>query len=386
MYLIYITHVPYLIYIAHVCTYIHRTCIYLLQVKEARELLDDLRSQCVDPLEIRHLRMNVAIDENKRMSDRLHQSCEDNKHRIRNMFQEIRNSLNSRELSLVQALEGIINKKCAALRAQCASLELLHNTLQSERDRVANLLNIRNDDYSILLQRKKLSEDVDKVITDADVYDRHPVENIKEGPDCNLPKGLLHTANSFGEIYCTPHPAKFMASGVGLEKAFVGREAEFVVEAHDKYSQRAFKSGNTVEVEISGPQGADIPATVVDAGRGKYLVRYTPTRVGFHTVKVLVDCQNISNCRTSLVAYNIRDYSSMAQPRRSLSRQHIHPEMSTVRSLCALSTGHVVFSDQLCLRMITLEGRYSPRLPSKEYHTLIWQCYLFSRIPHYVLN
>ena len=30
-----------------------------------------------------------------------------------------------------------------------------------------------------------------------------------------------------------------------------------------------------------------------------------------------------------------------------------------------------------------------PRLPSKEYHTLVWQCYLFLAIalmPYYVLN
>lgn len=321
-------------------------------------MADNIRSQCVDPLQIRFLRTNIAIDENTRMSEQLRKMAEGHKQRIRSTFQELRNSLNSRELSLIHAVDGIVNKKCTALHTQCVQLQQLREKLRAERDHVTRMLNIRNNDFNVLLQRKQIAEEVDAVISEVDQQDRDPVENIKEGPECHLPEELLLEANSFGEVYCTPFPGKFVGSGAGLEKAFVGRETDFIVEAHDKYSQRAFRGGNTIEVEITDSQGAEIPATVVSSKRGKYVVKYTPTSVGFHVVKILADGQKISTYQTSLVVYGSRDYSAISQPCASLSRQHI-PDLSTVRCVCALTneTGQLVFSDQLCLRIITLDGR-----------------------------
>ena len=330
---------------------------HLPQLREAKEVTEDVRSQCVDPLEIRFLRTNVAIDENTRMSEQLRKMAESHKYRIRSLFQDIRNALNSRELSLIHAVDGIVSKKCTALHMQCVQLQQLREKLHAERDHVARLLDIKNDNYNVLLQRKQIISEVNTVIEEADQQEREPVENIKEGPECHLREELLQEANSFGEVYCTPAPTKFVGSGSGLEKAFVGQEAEFVVEAHDKYGQRAFKEGNSITVEITNPQGAEIPATVVNATRGKYVVKYTPSNVGFHLVTLMADSQKISNYQTSLVVYGFRDYSVMTRPYLSISRQHVS-DMSTVRSVCALAgSGQLVFSDQLCLRMVTLDGR-----------------------------
>jgi hypothetical protein len=291
------------------------------------------------------------------MSEQLRKMAESHKYRIRSLFQDIRNALNSRELSLIHAVDGIVSKKCTALHMQCVQLQQLREKLHAERDHVARLLDIKNDNYNVLLQRKQIISEVNTVIEEADQQERDPVENIKEGPECHLREELLQEANSFGEVYCTPAPTKFVGSGSGLEKAFVGQEAEFVVEAHDKYGQRAFKEGNSITVEITNPQGAEIPATVVNATRGKYVVKYTPSNVGFHLVTLMADSQKISNYQTSLVVYGFRDYSVMTRPYLSISRQHVS-DMSTVRSVCALAgSGQLVFSDQLCLRMVTLDGR-----------------------------
>ena len=254
-------------------------------------------------------------------------------------------------------MDGIVNKKCSSLNTQCVQLMQLREKLQAERDHISQLLDIKNNDYNILLQREQLVSEVDGVITEADQLGREPVEDIREGPECILKEELLQETNSFGEVYCTPFSGKFVASGPGLEKAHMQQEAEFVVEAHDKYGQRAFKGGNTVTVEITDPQGVEIPVTVTNAKRGKYTVKYTPMSVGYHMVSVLADSQRISNYQTSLVVFGSCDYSLISRPSTSLSRQHI-PDISTVRSVCSLaSTGQLVFSDQLCLRAITTDGR-----------------------------
>lgn len=301
--------------------------------------------------------MNVAIDDNTRMSSQLCKKAEEHKHRIRTLFQELRNSLTSREIALVHALDGIVKKKITALQTQCVELQQLRTKLRMEQEHVANLLDIKNNDYNILLKRKHIISEVNVIITEADQRDRDPVENIREGPECNLPVELLQEANSLGEIYCTPSPEKFIGSGPGLEKAFVGKEANFIVEAHDKYGHRAFRGGNTVKVEIVDPQGMEVPVTVVSAKRGTYIVKYTPKTTGFHLVSIFADSLKISNHQTSIVVYGNRDYSVLSWPHTVLTRQHV-PDMSTVRSACVMAgTGHLVISDQLCLRVITTDGR-----------------------------
>ena len=316
----------------------------------------ELRSQCLDPLEIRYLRTNVAIDESTRVYNQIRKLGESHKHRIQTLFQELRNALNSRELALVQSLEGIISKKCNTLHTQCMQLQQLREKLNAERENVSQLLQIQDSDYTVLLKRKQIVSEVDAVVAEVDLVDREPAETIEDGPECVLREEILQEASNFGEIYCSPTPAMFVASGSGLEKGNVGKEAEFVVEAHDKYGQRAFKGGNQVEVNILDPQGDKVAVAIDSAKRGRSLVRYTPKKVGFHTIAVLVDSQKISNHQSSVIVYGYRDYSLLTKPRLYLSRQQIS-DMSTVKSVCVLPvSGYLAFSDQLCVRTVNLEG------------------------------
>ena len=257
----------------------------------------------------------------------------------------------------MQSLEGVISKKCSALHTQCMLLQQLREKLNAERESVSRLLQIKDKDYTVLLKRKQIAAEVDAVVNEVDGLERDPVEKLEDGPECVLREELLQEASGFGEIYCTPTPAKFVASGPGLEKGLqVGKEAEFVVEAHDKYGQRAFKGGNKVEVKILDPQWAEIPVTIDNAKRGRSLVRYTPKKVGFHVVTILVDSQRISNYQWNVMVYGYRDYSVMTKPRLYLSRQQIS-DMSTVKSVCVLPlSGYLAFSDQLCIRTVNLEG------------------------------
>ena len=193
----------------------------------------------MNSLEIRFLRTNAAIDENIRMNEQFHEIAEEHRHKIRSTFQELRLTLNSRELSLVNAVDGIVKKKCTALHAQCDKLQWLRDTLLSRRDHLCRRLNIRNNDFSVLLQRKRIVEVGNTIIKEADQHDMVPVADIKDGPKCHLPEGLLQKVKSFGKIQCTPGKPVWL--GDGLEEAFVGQEAISVVKTDDK---RAFKGTN----------------------------------------------------------------------------------------------------------------------------------------------
>ena len=319
--------------------------------------MSELRSLCVDPLEIRFLKTNVAIDEATRVTNSLKKLGENHKHRIQTLFQGIRDTLNSREMVLVQAVDGIVSKKCSALQAQCVMLQKVREKLSEERDHVSRLLQVEDGDYAVLMKRREIVSEVNSVVLEVDQTQREPIEREEDGPECVLREELLEEAGSFGEVYCSPSPAQFVGSGAGLEKGVVGREAEFVIEAHDKYGQRAFKGGNKVDVQVLDPIGAKVPVAISNAKRGRTLVKYTPTKVGFHTVTVAVDGEKISNSESNVIVFGCRDYSQMVRPRACLSRQHMS-DMSTVKCVCVMPvSGHLAFSDQLCVRTVTMEGR-----------------------------
>ena len=291
------------------------------------------------------------------MLDAIRKNNESNKQRIRIMFQELRDELNGREHMLVQATEGIMNKKILALQVQLESLQELQKELRAKKDMVSARLTLHGGDFRMLHDRKELMDEVKQIVAMADRQDRKPVESIKDGPECHLPDALLKEAHTYGEIFCSPHPARFVASGAGLSKAFVGAEAKFIVEAYDKYGQRAFKSGSAVEVKVQGPTGLEVVTSVTDQGRGGYLVHYIPQVVGMHSVTITVEKKSISNWRSAVTVFGRRDYSAITKPRATFSRQHFHSDVCTVRSVCCLGNRQIAFADAFKVRMISSEGK-----------------------------
>lgn len=215
------------------------------------------------------------------------------------------------------------------------------------------------DDYSFLKDKKKLLADVAQVVEIAQTKDRVPVQTTEDGPDTYLPDHLLSSAHTFGEVYCRPFPSKFTARGEGLSKGFLDRKAIFRIEARDRYGQRSIVGGTKIKVLIQDPNHNMITPLIEDTKEGEYLVTYTPTKVGYHLIRITADDVKIMNGDSHVVVFNRQDYFSLGVPRKFISKSDLRtePPVSTMRSVCTLPSGLVVFTDAFCLRIVNTDTK-----------------------------
>lgn len=188
----------------------------------------------------------------------------------------------------------------------------------------------------------------------AQAKDRIPIESTKDGPNCTLPDDLLSKAYSFGEVYCRPYPSKFTARGEGLSKGFVGKEAKFKIEARDRYGQRSVVSGTSIKVVIQDPNHLLTPVHIEEISKGEYQVTYVPSLIGYHLIRITADDTKILNGNSHAVVFNKKDYFSLGLPQQRIHRTslvHATP-VSTMRSVCSLPSGLLVFTDAFCLRVV----------------------------------
>ncbi len=216
------------------------------------------------------------------------------------------------------------------------------------------LILANKDDYSFLRDKQRLISDVAQAVEQAQSKERTPIESTKDGPDCSLPDHLLSTAITFGEVYCRPCPSKFTARGEGLSKGFINKPARFNIEARDRYGQRSMVSGTSVKVVIRAPDHSNTNAQVQEVSKGEYEVTYTPRLVGYHLIRILADGIKILNGDSHTVVFNRKDYFSLGVPEKLFSKSSLRtdPPVSTMRSICSLPSGSLIFTDAFCLRVI----------------------------------
>lgn len=147
----------------------------------------------------------------------------------------------------------------------------------------------------------------------------------------------------------------YTAVGVGLKKAFVKVEASFKVEARDKYGNRSFLKGTDPRVTIVGPgQSGHLPCTIDESVAGEYVIRYIPKEVGFHFITITVSEESIQDSEHRVTVFGVKDYLGLSKPLKSTHKSQLQtePPVSTIRGVCALSNGSIIFTDAFCLRVI----------------------------------
>lgn len=223
-------------------------------------------------------------------------------------------------------------------------------------DRLKQIL-ANKSDYSFLKDKQKLIAEITQTVERSKSKDRTPVETTNDGPDCFLSPDLLSTALTFGEVYCQPFPAKFTACGEGLSKGFINKEAQFRVEARDRYGQRSVVSGSTIRVTIQTPHHTSVPVRVEEVVRGEYLVTYTPTLIGYHLIRITANDTKILNGESHVVVFNKKDYFSLGLPHKLISKTRLYsePPVARIRSVSSLPSGKIVFTDEFCLRIVDPE-------------------------------
>ena len=316
------------------------------------------------------MKMNVGITDVDDMIAKLKDKGEKVTLEIHKHFDELRSVLNDREQLLVTTTDEIVQKKVATLKGQADKLSALHRDLEAKRDRVLRILH-RSDDISYLGDKDRIITDVLRSLEKSKHANVIPVVTAADGPEYLLCDSLMRNARQFGQVFCSPEPQKFTARGEGLKKAFLKKEVGFVVEARDCYGHRSYVSGTEIAVTI---QPSNTPFTIKEHEKGEYTVRYTPLQLGRHSIEVTADSKFIAHGDFTAVVFGQRDYFSLvgAQPITTITKHQINTseasvargqrgsaptEVSTMRGVCVLPRGEVLFTDQLCLRVISTSGQ-----------------------------
>ena len=274
------------------------------------------------------------------------------KQHIQDEFQAIQDALADREQLLLSTTDAIIKKKITVLEQQGERLKHSKRELSELVEHVQRVL--QRMDYSLLRRKKHILADVSKAITSAQLNERTLLETTIDGPHWYLPKTMHCNAMQYGNVFCKPSPSKFTASGEGLTKAFLGVEARFEVQAQDKFSQRS----STIDIKIQGPNPSiNTLYTIMKEEKGQYIVQYTPSQIGFHTLVITADGKLIVDGERRIIVFKKRDYLSLHMPYSWFPKQQIHPEVSTMRGVCTLPGDKIVFADAFCLRVVSPEGK-----------------------------
>jgi len=129
---------------------------------------------------------------------------------------------------------------------------------------------------------------------------------------------LLLAISALGQVdSIRTYAALCTCEGAGLEGAWRGREAVFIVMAKDRHGKQRNEGGDVVEVMVQAPL-ATFMADVEDQADGTYLVRYTPTTAGEHCLSVTIRGKHTQWSPYFVQVRAGRDYSEVGLPLRTI--------------------------------------------------------------------
>ena len=268
------------------------------------------------------------------------------KQSVQKNVSEIVATLRAREQFLLSLADQVVREKVTKLQEQEALLrsardELLKRTneLNAELAKPNNILLLRDRDRYVNC--------IEAAVGCLKESNRSPCESLTHGPHLYIDKDFVAKSKKFGAIFNNPCPKRFLLSGECLEKAFLGKESEFKVLAHDNHGFRSYRGGYEVEAVVTGPSyNVATPLTVTDNGMGEYTVSFTPREVGYHTFNVTVDGKVLGERQPLSLVLGKRDYSALDKPLKRIDKQDIEdPNISTFRAVCSLPGDQIAFAD-----------------------------------------
>jgi filamin len=164
-------------------------------------------------------------------------------------------------------------------------------TIES-RDRLGQKIKFGGDPYKVSVKGPFREEEAPKIVDNKDGtytvtylpidYGKHEIAVTLETKP--VAKSPYHVNISKPKGY--PDALQCYAEGRGLKEADTATPAEFKIFARDSNGQPVTPPSNPFLVEITKPDGSDLPAQVKDNKDGTYTVTYNPTEVGKHEIVV----------------------------------------------------------------------------------------------------
>jgi filamin len=164
-------------------------------------------------------------------------------------------------------------------------------TIES-RDRLGQRIKFGGDPYKVTLKGPHREEEAPRIVDNHDgsyTVTYVPVDYGKHQVAVTLEN--RHVAKSPYEVNVSkpkgyPDALQCYADGPGLKGGNTAEPAVFTVYARDSNGNPVVPRENPFLVEITQPDGSDLPAQVKDNRDGTYTVTYAPTEVGKHEIVV----------------------------------------------------------------------------------------------------
>jgi filamin len=164
-------------------------------------------------------------------------------------------------------------------------------TIESH-DRLGQRINFGGDPYKVALKGPYRDEEAPRIVDNHDGsytvtyvpvdYGKHVVSVNLEGKP--VAKSPYEVNASKPKGY--PDAFKCFAEGPGLKGGNTAEPAVFTIHARDSDGNPVVPKENPFLVEITQPDGSDLPPHVQDNRDGTYTVTYNPTEVGQHEITV----------------------------------------------------------------------------------------------------
>jgi filamin len=164
-------------------------------------------------------------------------------------------------------------------------------TIESH-DRLGQRIKFGGDPYKVTLQGPFRREEQPKIVDNHDGsytvsylpidYGKHQVEVTLEGRHVARSPYTVNVSKPRGY----PDALHCYAEGPGLKGGDTANPAKFTIFARDENGNPVSPPQNPFLVEITQPDGSDLPAQVVDNHNGTYDVTYQANEVGKHEIVV----------------------------------------------------------------------------------------------------
>lgn len=180
-------------------------------------------------------------------------------------------ALESREQALVMELSQVHKAKSFTLTEQCDLLRTFQACLLSAVDRAVTAIQSAGDVH-LLVAKSDIATTLLAMGSQAPVQEPQADSALEF---CIGTSRLLGVLGETGRVTDKSTCADFTsAAGPGLEEAYIGREASFIITARDHQGTLRSAGGDSFVVELKGEKGENVEVKIADEKSGKYSATY----------------------------------------------------------------------------------------------------------------
>lgn len=240
----------------------------------------------------------------------IEEQAADVKRQIRQSAAEMMCTVRDEEMRFKQNVHDVVQKRIDTISKKKEEAQSLLDNLEHCKNYVELTLKLCTP-QQIVASRKLLMDRMQELTMQAEALDCEPIETTELDFQPQLQifaERLSALPTEIGTIEATFVYQKCHASGIGIHRAIVGKEATFELTVEEDDGTRANIPLSVMRCKLIG-QGMTLDCNVVRTSTGLYTVSYTPTSCGTYQLEVYAGNGYITGSPfTVLVVMDSRSY------------------------------------------------------------------------------